>query len=239
MQSRGWLGSDLVDEWKQQALALVREPQREIASRRSIGLRAAAASMLAIGGWFALASEGRLRSNALLAMLGALGVAVAVAARRATLRLREQAANLALRMQRAEEALAQDDPARALQIVQAALQVAKLAATRSRLYSLMAWAAIGRGDPFLAHGAMQRLPPTVLTVDLVAAYLACCNRRDEATQLLRDARILGQRARETSKLLIELLVHTGARQDAAVIVSEDRQLLTPSDLSALERAGIH
>jgi hypothetical protein len=77
-----------------------------------------------------------------------------------------------------------------------------------------------------------------LTIDLVAAYLACCNRNDEAVSLLRDARSLGHRARETSKLLIELLVRLDARSLVAQVVAEDRRLLAPGDLRALERARI-
>ena len=89
-----------------------------------------------------------------------------------------------------------------------------------------------------AHLALQKLLPHQLTPELVAAYLICCNRRDEAAKLLWDARALGQRARETTKLLVELLVQAGGLEQAAELVAQDRQLLTLDDLTALEGAGI-
>ncbi len=120
----------------------------------------------------------------------------------------------------------------------AAAGISRLAASSIRQQWAKAWAAIGANDPFQAHLALQTLPGRLRSVDLVAAYLACCNRNDEAVALLQDARSLGQRTRQTTQLLIELLVRTGATARALEVVTEDRQLLTLEDLNALRRAGI-
>ena len=186
--------ADVVDEWKEQALSLVREHQLELSGRGAIELRVELGLVISLASILGLGAIllHRAPPIALILVLVCAGVVVADWARRA----------------------------------------------RARLHLNLAWAAIGKVDPFQAHAALLRLPGDQLRVDLVAAYLACCNRDDEAAQLLHDARSLGQRARETTKLMIEVLVKIGASHDAAEIARTDRRLLTLADLRALERAGI-
>ncbi len=120
--------------------------------------------------------------------------------------------------------------------VKQALAAARSPAARSRLLTLAAWAAIGRQDPYLAHQAVGRLSPKQLDIHLVAAYLACCNRTGEAIALLEEGRRMGQRSRETTKLLVDLRFRGGDRQGALSLARQDRHLLSPGEWDALERA---
>ncbi len=91
-------------------------------------------------------------------------------------------------------------------------------------------------DPFTAHAALSSVPADSRDLHLVAAYLACCGRVDEAVALLKEARHQGYRARETSKLLIDLLFQSGQQAEARTLTEMDRELLGPADVSALESA---
>jgi hypothetical protein len=139
---------------------------------------------------------------------------------------------------KAEALLQANEPTGAANIARRALEHALLDEYRSRLWLITAWAGIGQRDPFLAHAALQQLPATALTVELVTAYLTTCNRVDEATAFLMEARSMGHRARTTSKQLIDLLVLRGTVQEAARVAAEDRDLLSGRDLDALADAGL-
>jgi hypothetical protein len=107
---------------------------------------------------------------------------------------------------------------------------------RDKLWSTYAWAGIGARDPFVAHAALQQLPVDRIDLPLLAAYLLCCNRNLESQQLLLEARALGQRSRETSKLLIEVLFAQGDREGALTVATEDAALLTEQDRRAASLA---
>lgn len=138
----------------------------------------------------------------------------------------------------AEALLQADDPTGAAHIARRALARALLDEYRTRLWLITAWAGIGQRDPFLTHAALQELPAATITIELVAAYLTTCNRVDEATVLLNQARSMGHHSRATSKQLIDLLVMRGAVQEASRIATEDHALLSGRDLEALAHAGL-
>jgi len=97
------------------------------------------------------------------------------------------------------------------------------------LWTTFAWAGIGSRDPFVAHTGLQQLPLTCLDAHLLAAYLCCCNRALEAQELLQEARRLGQREAESSKLLIELLFAQGDRSGALAVTEADAAILSAAD----------
>lgn len=74
--------------------------------------------------------------------------------------------------------------------------------------------------------------------DLVeeSAYLSCCNRIDEAEQLLLEARDLGHRDREATKLLIDLFFRHDNTQAALALALADERLLSTDDWKAIETA---
>jgi hypothetical protein len=139
---------------------------------------------------------------------------------------------------KAEALLRADDASGAVNLARRALEHALLDDYRTRLWLVTAWAGIGQRDPFLAHAALQQLPLAAHTIELVAAYLSTCNRTDEATRLVLEARKMGHRSRAASKQLIELLVVGGAPQEASRVAFEDRHLLSECDIQALVDAGI-
>ncbi len=71
---------------------------------------------------------------------------------------------------------------------------------------------------------------------MVAAYLECCNRSREAPILLNDARELGHRASETTKLLIDLLIRAGAVEEANRVLTNDHDLITAEEQDAVRSA---
>jgi len=105
-----------------------------------------------------------------------------------------------------------------------------------RLWKVLAWGAIGTNDPFLAHTALCTLPASELDVHLVAAYLSTCNRTSEAIAELEAARALGQRAPETTKLLLDLLIRQGELERVRAVAHEDASLLSDADLGLLRES---
>lgn len=75
-----------------------------------------------------------------------------------------------------------------------------------------------------------------LNIHLVASYLDCCNRTQEALELLKAARALGQRAPETTRLLVDLLLRHEQKIEAGRVVSADAALLTTHELQTVEVA---
>ncbi|HVJ16414.1 MAG TPA: hypothetical protein VM686_13325 [Polyangiaceae bacterium] len=140
----------------------------------------------------------------------------------------------------ARSELARGQVDNAASIAWRALELACSPAARRTLAELMAWAAIAQQDPFLAHSSLMALPEEAIEPYLLASYLRCCNRSDEALELLQEVRKAGQRTRETTKLLIDLAflrrdyeaVRTLATEDAALLSSADRQAIA----SALPRS---
>jgi len=106
-------------------------------------------------------------------------------------------------------------------------------ALRDRACKCLAWAAIGSGDARWAHVALAMLPSRELDVHLVASYLAVRKLDDQAIELLERARVEGQRSRETTKLLLDLLLLEGqqarafdvARSDSALLASDEMALV--------------
>ena len=134
----------------------------------------------------------------------------------------------------ASEHLGRDQPEQAVTLARQALANACVESNRASLWKLLAWAAIGTCDPFTAHGALLSLDPSARDLHLVAAYLACCGRNDEAIGLLREARRHAQRARETSLLLVDLLLQAGQQAEALAVAEMDRGLLAAADWQAIE-----
>lgn len=99
-----------------------------------------------------------------------------------------------------------------------------------------AWAAVAKPDPVLAHQALQQLPASELDLHLVAAYLSCCNRLDEAADLLELARRHGYHAAETTKLAVDVLYRSGKAAAARALAQAERQLLSADDWRAIESA---
>jgi hypothetical protein len=136
---------------------------------------------------------------------------------------------------RAETLIAEGEATAALRLVRGALSRVRAPKLRVRLWKCLAWAAIGKGDAFVAHGALGTLPARELDVHLVVSYLAACSRLDEAIGLLERARAAGQRTRETTKLLLDLLLRYGEVVRARRIAREDMALLTRAEMELVER----
>ncbi|HVY29281.1 MAG TPA: hypothetical protein VHB79_22130 [Polyangiaceae bacterium] len=137
----------------------------------------------------------------------------------------------------AEQGVQRGAPVDAIRLARTGLGLARSAQLRGRLCLVLAWGAIGDGDIFLAHAALQQLSPEAMSVHLLAAYLRACGRLSEADELLLKARKLGQRTRETTKLLIELKAARGEQQAAEALAEEDAALLSSEDQRALRDAG--
>jgi hypothetical protein len=136
----------------------------------------------------------------------------------------------------ARASLAAGEPARALQIAETALERARSENERTRLWETVAWAAVGKGDPFRAHQALGKLPPSSFEPYLVAAYLTTCNRLEEAAALLEEARGAGRRSAEQTKLLLDLCLRRGDARRARELAREDAELLSPDEQTAVEQA---
>jgi hypothetical protein len=125
---------------------------------------------------------------------------------------------------------------RSTELVRKALAVVASPRLRVRLYKTLAWSAIGKGDPFLAHSALAQIPAQEIDAYLVAAYLGCCNRVDEAIELLQTARACGDRSVEMTKLHIDLLFRQGKSDAALEVARSEKASLSADDWSAIERA---
>ncbi len=188
---------------------------------------ALASGGLAIGAVFALVSLPP--SPILLLALSLIAVSSARAAYEALQQEFDRQRGVAGKLEQARAALAAGDPRRSIAISHAALAVARSKGQREKLWITFTWASIVSRDPHLAHAALQHLPETCLDVHLLAAYLFCCNRTFEAEELLQEARRLGQRSAETSKLLIEILFAQGDRAGALAVTEADAAILSDHD----------
>lgn len=136
----------------------------------------------------------------------------------------------------AERRLRAGDTGVAAGLAETGLSVARSTPVRERLWTTLAWAAIGKGDVLRVHQAITQLPVRAIDYQLLAAYLGCCNRLEEAEQLLREARALGLRDPEATKLLIELLYRRDDLPAVLSLASADQELLSPNDWLLLEGA---
>jgi hypothetical protein len=136
----------------------------------------------------------------------------------------------------AEAKLRAGDANAGVALAERGLISARATRLRKRLWTTLAWSAIGTRDPLLAHHAMCHLSEDELDFYLVAAYLSCCNRVAEAEQLLIEARRLGHRDRDTTKLLIDLHFRSGDSNAVLELARADGRLLAPDDWQAIEAA---
>jgi len=136
----------------------------------------------------------------------------------------------------AEARLSEGASEKAAELAEQGLAVSLSERIRTRLLQTLTWAQIGRQDPFRAHGALLQLPTHAIDLHLLAAYLSCCNRADEAVALLEEARAAGHRSPETTKLLAELLFRRGERALVLALATSDAGLLSAEDRTAIEAA---
>lgn len=176
------------------------------------------------------------RSPLLLVTIALVALTAARAAREARKERLDVRSGVARQANAARAALIAGRPGQAAAVAQAALRRALSSARRSELWTTVAWAAIANRDPLLAHIALRRLPVSELGVHTVASYLACCNRSAEALALLHDARSLGLRSRETTKLFIELLFARGDTGHARAVARSDAELLSERERALVESA---
>lgn len=134
----------------------------------------------------------------------------------------------------AERRLRAGDSRVAAGLAETGLSVARSRDVRDRLWRTLAWAAIGKGDILRVHEAIARLPARAVEYQLFAAYLTCCNRLEEAEQLLWEARQLGLFDPEATKLLIELLYRRDDVPALLRLARTDQELLSPYDWLRLE-----
>jgi hypothetical protein len=147
----------------------------------------------------------------------------------------DSAAKLRELLGQADHRLARGDPSTSAQLAQQALTLAHSAKLRSRSGRTLAWAGIGQSNPLLAHAGLMNVARDDLDVHLLAAYLACCNRNDEALELLEQARTSGHRAPEMTKLHIDLLMSRMDVPQALDLARSDAALLSPEDLQRVEQ----
>lgn len=214
----------------------------ELAKRLPPSLRsghAIASGGLAIGAVFAIFNLPK--SPLLLLALLFVAFSSARAAYEAFAEEFDRTRGIAAKLDEARNALAAGNHARSMAITRASLEVARSKEQRQKLWTIFAWIGIGSRDPFLAHAGLQHLPAGCLNVHLLAAYLSCCNRLVEAQELLQEARGLGQRTVETSKLLIDILFTLGDRAGALAVTEADAAILSDRDrgraLFALAQLG--
>jgi len=144
----------------------------------------------------------------------------------------DRRSGIASKLDEAGSALKAGNHRQAMAIARTALELSRSNEQRQGLWSTVAWAGIGDGDPFAAHAGLQHLTEASLDVHLLASYLVCCNRTFEAQQLLLEARQLGNRSPETSKLLIEVLFAQGDLAGALAVTDDDVGLLSEQDRRA-------
>jgi hypothetical protein len=136
----------------------------------------------------------------------------------------------------ADACLREGELEQAMKLVDQGLDAARSLSVRRRLWTTRAWAAIGLRDPLRAHEAIAHLSPEAIDFYLVAAYLSCCNRIDEAEHILREARERGHRDREATKLLIDLHFRRGNARAALEVAQADHGLLSSDDWRAIHAA---
>ncbi len=125
---------------------------------------------------------------------------------------------------------------RAMEVAMRALMVVRSAPLRTRLYLALAWSAIAEDDAFETHRLLAELEPEAIDLHLLCAYLNSCRRPEEALELLAEARRLGRRSPELTKLHVDLLYRTGQFEAALALADSDAALLSPSERALVARA---
>jgi hypothetical protein len=187
-----------------------------------------ATAFVFVGGW--------MRAPLLLAVLALSAMASVNLVRDAYRESADADAHLGAIVLDAEARLSEGAPEKAAELAEEGLAVALSARERERLWKALAWAQIGRQDPFRAHGALLHLPAHAIDLHLLTAYLSCCNRVEEAAALLEEARSLGYRSPETTKLLADLLFRRGERQAVLALANSDEEPLSVDDRRAIQTA---
>jgi hypothetical protein len=202
----------------------------ELARRLSPPLRsghAIASGGLAIGAVFAIFNLPK--SPILLLALLFVAISSARAAHEAFQEEFDRQSGVACKLEEARAALEVGDHRLCIATTRAALEIARSKEQLQKLWTTFAWAGVGSRDPFVAHAGLQHLPDACIDVQLLAAYLCCCNRALEAQELLQEARRLGQWTAETSKLLIEILFAQGDLAGARAVIEADAAILSDGD----------
>lgn len=135
---------------------------------------------------------------------------------------------------RAAQRLREGDSAGAALDAERGLAVARSVRARDALNTTLAWAAITQRNSLLARDTIAKLPRPAVDHYLVAAYLRCSGREEEAIELLREARDRGCRDAESRRLLIDLLYCRGQTDTALAVASADSALLSVEDIRLIE-----
>jgi hypothetical protein len=133
-------------------------------------------------------------------------------------------------------ALAEGRPKEAASLATLALAQVRSHRRREALLKALAWAGIGQADPFLAHSALLQLRPGAIDVHLLTSYLACCNRVEEAIELLEEARFSDYATPESTRLLVDLHFRMGDRAAVLALARSEDTSLSVEDRRAIESA---
>jgi len=141
--------------------------------------------------------------------------------------------------ERANELLRAGRPHEAGTLAERTLCVARSLRARRMLWTTLTWAAIEEREPLLAHRALCHLPDEAIDFHLLASYLSCCNRLDEAARLLQEARESGYHDAETTRLSIDVSFRNGDQHGALALAVANRSSLSATDWDAIEAAIPH
>jgi hypothetical protein len=133
------------------------------------------------------------------------------------------------------ELLQRGQSRRAMEVASRALMLVRSAPLRTRLYQALAWSAIAEDDAFETHRLLAELEPEAIDLHLLCAYLNSCRHPEEALELLSEARRLGHRSAELTKLHLDLLYRNGELVAAANLAESDAALLSPSERAQVAR----
>jgi hypothetical protein len=140
------------------------------------------------------------------------------------------------RVDEARALLARGEDRRATDVAAKTLGLARTTRLRTALRQTLVWSALAREDCVEAHRELTKLDPVSIDVHLLCAYLACCRRDEEALVLLNEARAVGRRSVETTRLHLDLLHRNGKREAAVELAASDAALLSATDRAVLEQA---
>ena len=231
---------DEVELWKASARARILRKSSNVylKSMNPVRRRRMRAIIWTVVGFIALAAGALLpRSPQLVVVLLLVALLATRAAGETTKETIDVRSGVERQSNAASAALAAGRHREAGALAREALERARSHEQRIRLWTTLAWAAIAEPDPLLARVALRRLPLQELDVHLLASYLACSNRPEEAVELLLEARGLGHRTRETSKLLIDLLFSQGDLAQVQAIAHSDADVLSEGERQAIASAS--
>jgi Zn-dependent protease len=143
-------------------------------------------------------------------------------------------AGLQSMLREAKDALAAGDNERAMMIAAEVLTRARTRPMRNGARIAEAWAHVGRGDGQRAQAALGEIqPPGAVDPFTLAAVEDAAGHPRQALSVLLSARKIGLRAREMTKLLVDLYARQGELTRAMAIAIEDAPILTVDDLRAV------